>query len=553
MLGELARYADIATSDVAPVRDAPSIVDYRVRAKLAVAPGARIGLYAAGTHDVVDIPECRVLSPALRDVAGTIRRQAGDPPADARPLYAALLAVDLREALDDGKLAILVTLVLDRDCDVSSEAARAAAVAIVRDAPAVVCVATSRRAVRSAQLLGTDHELVLGVGCAPDRIGAVRHLATPGAFVQTHRAQAAALHAELLELVRGALGDLQGKRGLDLYAGSGAIGLALAHAGVSMTLVEAFPPAADAARRASAWLPSGRVAVVAGDAARVATELAKRGAPPDVVVVNPPRRGLAPGMREALGRLAPRAVAYVSCNPATLARDLDHLARLGLGASVIRPFDMIPLTDEVETLAILKPATLPPLRVLHEDTTIIVVDKVAHEAPSRLLQRVRGLPGWEAAVALGDLDATASGACVFARDGTGPAVRRIFFAGVRGHLGKGVVNRPDRGAPARTRYRRLAVVDGHTLVRVEALPGGPGQIQRHLAGIGHPVLGDARAGHPPTNRHLAERHGLDRSLLHCGRVELDHPATGRLVVDSPLAGDLVAFLARVGASPPALS
>src|SRR5262249_23285034 len=74
---------------VAPVRAADAVVDYRTRAKLAVAPGARIGLYARGTHDVLDLPQCRVLAPAIAEALGALRALVAKPPADAEPVLRA--------------------------------------------------------------------------------------------------------------------------------------------------------------------------------------------------------------------------------------------------------------------------------------------------------------------------------------------------------------------------------------------------------------------------------------------------------------------------------
>jgi 23S rRNA (uracil1939-C5)-methyltransferase len=72
-------------------------------------------------------------------------------------------------------------------------------------------------------------------------------------------------------------------------------------------------------------------------------------------------------------------------------------------------------------------------------------------------------------------------------------------------------------------------------------------IPQHLASIGHPVLGDERHGHAPTNRYFVEKCGLDRPFLHCARIELVRPDSGKpLVVEAPLPGDLVAVLDRMG-------
>jgi 23S rRNA (uracil1939-C5)-methyltransferase len=104
--------------------------------------------------------------------------------------------------------------------------------------------------------------------------------------------------------------------------------------------------------------------------------------------------------------------------------------------------------------------------------------------------------------------------------------------------------------PARTRYRRLAVASGHSVLRVIPEQGRTHQIRRHLAAIGHPVLGDDRYGHGPTNRFFEEKNGLDRAFLHCVRLEIDLPGSGelghgpRLIVEAPLPGDLRAVLER---------
>src|SRR6185369_7878290 len=105
-------------------------------------------------------------------------------------------------------------------------------------------------------------------------------------------------------------------------------------------------------------------------------------------------------------------------------RDLWDLNRLGLGAEKLAPHDMMPLTDEVETLTVLRP-TAPPLpEILFEDEALIAVAKVPHESTipqgehdGSLLQRVRELPGAALAVPVHRLDAGTSGVCLFARDG----------------------------------------------------------------------------------------------------------------------------------------
>jgi 23S rRNA (uracil1939-C5)-methyltransferase len=274
-----------------------------------------------------------------------------------------------------------------------------------------------------------------------------------------------------------------------------------------------------------------------------------------------------PDARRGLARLRPGAVAYVSCDPETLARDLDHLARLGLAARELVPFDMIPLTDHVETVAILQPAAPAAPRVLYEDEDVVALDKPPHEPTTpqgehegSLLDRARAAVS-SSAVPVHRLDVGTSGVVFFARDPSrvarwsqalgAPATRKVYLAATRGAPeASGVIDRPltegGRSLRATTRFEVIEVLAGHALLELSPDEGRTHQLRRHLASIGHPVLGDARYGHAPTNRHFEEKYALDRTFLHCSRIELAHPRTGELLrVQSELPGDLTTVLDRM--------
>ncbi|HOU90091.1 MAG TPA: RNA methyltransferase, partial [Polyangiaceae bacterium] len=101
---------------------------------------------------------------------------------------------------------------------------------------------------------------------------------------------------------------------------------------------------------------------------------------------------------------------------------------------------------------------------------------------------------------------------------------------------------------ATTRYTRQRVVGGHSLLAVLPEQGRTHQIRRHLAGIGHPVVGDARYGDPRTNQHFEHRHGLDRTFLHLSFLRLQR-AGGPLELRSDLAPDLAAALDSLAGEP----
>jgi 23S rRNA (uracil1939-C5)-methyltransferase len=570
----MARYPALAQTAVEPVEPATTIVSYRTRAKLMVARGARVGLFAkGGGHEVVDIPNCRVLSPSLARVAAHLRSRIAESERLSGPLApfdpsgcGSLRAVDLREVM--GELpGLLVTFVVERARVTDMTLLRQAATELVRDLPEVLGVAANFHVGETPQVLGGETTVLAGVAAAPDRIGASMHFATFGSFVQVHREQASRVHALLV----GALGLLRPEprpaRVVDLYGGSGAISLGLAAAGASVHLVEAFGPAVTQAN-AGAKAQGLDVHAEKADAAAALAVLAASPGRFDAVVLNPPRRGASPAAREGIARLEPQIVAYVSCDPETLARDIEHLTRLGYSVVSEQPIDMIPLTEEIETVTVLRRGATPAPRVLYENADVVIVEKGPHEPTtpqgeyaSSLLARARLLPGAESCVPVHRLDVGTSGLVMFARRPdrvakwasalSAASTRKIYIAAVRGVTpGKGATSRdlPEGGKlhRARTRYRRLAIASGQSLLRVVPDEGRTHQIRRHLSAIGHPVIGDDRYGHAPTNRYFAEKYALDRAFLHCTRLEIDHPDTGaRLVVEAPLAGDLRAVLERI--------
>jgi 23S rRNA (uracil1939-C5)-methyltransferase len=572
----VARYAALELVYTEPVAPAQPLIGYRTRAKLIVAPGAKIGLFAkGGGHQVVDIPRCRVLAPVLARVAGVLRAAIATAEAYDGALApydvtgrGALRAVDLREVCDGGATRVLVSLVVQRGRVAGTEALERTARELMQAVPEIAGVAVNFHDGEAPQILGSETQLLAGVASAGDRVGASLHLATFGSFVQAHRGQAARVHTALAEAIGVTRERATGRtpRVLDLYGGSGAIALGLAAAGASVHLVESFAPAV-AQARAAAQTQGLDVEAECADVAGALRALVERRARFDAAVVNPPRRGTSPVAREWLARLEPAVVAYVSCDPETLARDLDHLARLGYSAASLRPLDMIPLTDEVETVAVLRRGGVPLPRIAHEDREILVVEKGPHEPTTpqgeyagSLLARVRRIAGAEGAVPVQRLDVGTSGLVTFARRPdlvakwdralSASATRKIYVAAVRGVTpSKGAITRDLREDgklyAARTRYRRLAVAAGHSVLRVVPENGRTHQIRRHLAAIGHPVLGDDRYGHATTNRYFEEKNGLDRAFLHCVRLEFDHPDTGaRHIVEAPLPGDLRAVLER---------
>jgi tRNA/tmRNA/rRNA uracil-C5-methylase (TrmA/RlmC/RlmD family)/23S rRNA-/tRNA-specific pseudouridylate synthase len=533
-------YPELAAVTLEAPLGADPIVDYRVRAKL-VSDGRALGLFAAGTHDVVDIPHCLVLAPELRAAAEQVRRSL--------PLPLPISGVDLRQ-VDRG---VMLTLIAEGEPEPSAlEATRA----IVRErVPALIGLSVSPRDPDAVQMLGRGPERVWGSDKERHHLtsDAPWHYAVPGAFTQAHAGQAARLHAHIEAALERTLGGLAGRRVLELYAGSGALALRLSARGAVVTAVERYEPAlellAEAARAQT-------LSLAAEDAARFLARLTVRSSF-DAVIVNPPRRGLEPAVRRALGALAPEALVYVSCEPRTLTRDLAHLARLGLAARSVLPLDMIPLSDAIECCALLAPAAPPAPRVLFEDEHTLALDKAPFEdsdgGDDSLAARARRTLGYPELSPLVALERDVSGVCWFAKTRAAAASLRqelaraeLFFSALVSGIShkKGKIEGRGKAQHCRLRYVRRGVQSGHSLLDVLADPGSLRELRRLLASVGHPVLGDERHGKAVTNRYFEHRHGLDRPLLHCARLRLELPERS-LEITAPLSADLANVLGRL--------
>jgi len=193
---------------------------------------------------------------------------------------------------------------------------------------------------------GSSAQVLFGHGHLVEELAGVKLDVGAAEFLQINRAQAQAMYARVAELA----GDMRGKHAVDLFAGLGGFGLHLARAGANVIAVEIDRDAVAQLRRAAerAGLP---LTTIAGDAS---IELAGQLDEPDLVVVNPPRKGLSDGTRDLLATLDAPTIIYVSCGPESLGRDLAALRVHGYTPDAIEPFDLMPGTAQVETIVRLR-------------------------------------------------------------------------------------------------------------------------------------------------------------------------------------------------------
>jgi 23S rRNA (uracil1939-C5)-methyltransferase len=213
--------------------------------------------------------------------------------------------------------------------------------------PATASVLVNVNARKASVAIGTEEHLLLGRDHITESLGGVTFQVSANSFFQTNTVQAERLFA----LVAEACALAGTETVLDLYSGTGAISLLLARrAGHVYGIELAAAAVADAVRNARA---NGidNCTFLAGEVRHVLPSLMREGVRASVVVADPPRAGFHPKALAALGALAPALIVYVSCNPATLARDVGDLARQGYRLEWVQPVDMFPQTPHIEAVA----------------------------------------------------------------------------------------------------------------------------------------------------------------------------------------------------------
>lgn len=343
---ELERAGVIAP--VAACVPSPRPLGYRNKSKLVYAADrdgrALLGAFAPRSHRVVDLAGCAVAEPPLDEVATVLRdllAQHAVRPYDERLGEGLLRYAVLRVNAHGQVLATLVTAA----APFSDGAAIARALMTAR--PEVIGVVQNVNPARGNVLFGDEEHLLGGVAQLQERVGGIELRLSSTAFFQVNRDVAARIYADVSDAAA-----LTGQeRVVDAYAGVGGIALTLARGAAEVIGIEEHPRAVADAQASAQLNHAVRARFVAGD---VEATLGGLGAA-DVVVLNPPRRGCAPSVLTAAAALKPRLVAYVSCAPDTLARDLSLLAKAGLQTRSIVPYDMLPQTPHVEALAIVTP------------------------------------------------------------------------------------------------------------------------------------------------------------------------------------------------------
>ena len=345
--------ADVAVEEIL---GAEAVDGYRNKCQFPVSPAGKAGFYRARSHDVVPALDCRLQAPQANAIAAAVEaylREYRVPAYDETAGTGLLRHIYVRTNQAGQALACLVAngRRLPRE-DALVQAIRAAC-------PETVGIVLNVNTRDTNVVLGDRYRTLWGEDTLTDVLcGLTFRLSVPS-FYQVNRAQAERLYGKAVEFA-----GLTGREtALDLYCGAGTITLALARRAARVIGAEIVPEAIENAVENARTNGVDNAEFFCGDAGAVAQRLAAQRLKPDVVVVDPPRKGLGEEVVPVIAAMGPGRVVYVSCDPGTLARDVRRFAEQGYQAVRAAAVDLFPRTRHVETVVLLSKGEIDSQKV----------------------------------------------------------------------------------------------------------------------------------------------------------------------------------------------
>lgn len=306
-----------------------------------------IGCFAQGSHDIIDTENCYIQKEFNNDIVNAMREivdKLGIPVYNEDRHTGILRHVIGRVGKNGECMVVLVTAV--KDLQRSKDIVR-----MLRERlPKLVSVQQNVQTYRNNVIMGRDTKLLWGKPTILDSLGSLTFHISPRSFFQVNTDQAEVLYGKALEYA-----NLTGRETvIDAYCGTGTITLFLAQKARRVYGIEIVKPAILDAEKNARDNHVKNAEFIVGDATVVMPRLYKQGIRADVVVVDPPRAGCTPTVLETFANMKPKRIVYVSCNPASLARDIAILDGLGYHAREVQPVDMFPMTSSIENVCLLE-------------------------------------------------------------------------------------------------------------------------------------------------------------------------------------------------------
>ena len=331
---------------VSAILGAEQVDRYRNKAQFPVAKGPRIGFYRPRSHDVIDVDDCLLQGEAAARLRGAVKEWMAEysiPAYNERTFTGLVRHVYVRTNRAGRSLCCL--LVNGRGVPREVELVRA----LRRAEPNLAGIVLGVNEKHNNVILGDSYRTLWGEDFLPDTLcGLTFRLSVPS-FYQVNPAQTEVLYGKALEFA----GLTGAETVLDLYCGIGTISLVMARKAGMVWGAEVVPQAVDDAIANARRNHIENARFLCADAGEAARYLEGEGVRPDVVCVDPPRKGLAEDVVDTIADMGPERVVYVSCDPGTLGRDVKRFAGRGYTLKKAVAVDMFPRTAHVETVVLL--------------------------------------------------------------------------------------------------------------------------------------------------------------------------------------------------------
>lgn len=333
-----------------PITPAPTDAGYRNKAQFPVAmteAGPAAGFFRQRSHDLIPVTHCHIQPPEAEAASQAVLRWMDAChilPYDEATGRGCIRHIFVRKAVVTNQLMVCVIA----NSETLPKCGKL--VACLREALPAITTALHNVNTRPGNvILGETYHTLFGPGYIEDVLCGLRFRLSPASFYQVNHHQAQVLYEKAISLA-----DLHGTETvLDLYCGTGTITLAMSRAAGTVIGVEVVPQAIKDARENARRNGIENARFFCADAGEAAQKLAAEGTRPDVITVDPPRKGLSPAVISAMAEMAPRRIVYVSCDPATLARDVKLLGEAGYQFVNAEAVDLFPRTKHVETIVLM--------------------------------------------------------------------------------------------------------------------------------------------------------------------------------------------------------
>lgn len=327
---------------------------YRYRNKVQLPVGGekgnvKIGFYAPRTHEIIDTDICHIQDPIADKVVELTRlwmnkygiepyNESQNPQGKSKGLVRHIMI--RRGFTTDEVMVVIVTT--GKELPYRKEFVEL----MVNNIKGIKSIIQNINSKNTNVILGLENITLWGEEFISDYIDNFKFSISPLSFFQVNPIQTEVLYNKALEYA-----DLKGDEVVfDAYCGAGTISLFLSQKAKKVYGVEIVPEAIENAKENAKENGVTNAEFIVGESEKVIPELIEKGIRADVVVVDPPRKGCAKELLEAIAKMKPERVVYVSCDPSTLGRDLGILNELGYKSVEAQPVDMFPQTSHVETV-----------------------------------------------------------------------------------------------------------------------------------------------------------------------------------------------------------